>query len=674
MRLAFGDRRQRLRILDVASGELTEVDRGEREDLDYYAWSPDSRWLVYERSRPNRIPGIAAYSLEQRKLVRLGDDASADSRPVFSADGKHLVFLSNRDYQPTFSAFEFNYLYADAGRVYVAPLSPETPALFPPRSDEEKGEEKPAAAAPGKGRQEPRDAEPTRPEPVRIVAEGFAARTSALPGIKPGQYRSPSATGEALFYLRDGDDSALYRYDLKERKEEKVVDGVTDYALSADGKKLLYRVKADWFVADAKAGLKAGEGKLDLSGLVVKLDPAAEWRQMFEDGWRIARDWFYDENMHGVDWNAMRERYGALVPHLAHRADLDFIFGEMLGELEAGHTYVASGDEPSVTRVQGGMLGCELLADASGRYRVQRIYPGENWDEEFRSPLTEPGAAVKEGSFLLAVDGHELRTDDNPYRLLENKAGKPVVLDVADAASGAGRRQVTVRPVASEQGLFYLDWLRSRMQLVERLSGGKVGYVHLPNTALEGNRMLQKLFYAQAGKPALIVDDRYNGGGFIPDRMIEYFTRRTLSYWARRGIEGFSTPGFAHDGPKAMLVNAYSSSGGDALPYFFRHNNLGPIIGTRTWGGLIGLSGNPRLLDGGAVQIPTFRIYDTQGRWVVENEGVAPDIEVVDLPEARIAGGDPSIEKAVEVLLAELARQPTGPLAPPAPPRHGRVD
>jgi hypothetical protein len=299
---------------------------------------------------------------------------------------------------------------------------------------------------------------------VRIVADGIAARTTAVPGIKPGQCRSPSATAEALFYLRGTDDeSTLYRYDLKERKEEKVLEGVATYALSGDGKKLLYRVKTDWFVAEAKAGLKAGEGKLDLSSLVVKLDPVAEWRQMY-------------------------------------------------------------------------------------------------------------------------------------------KAGKPVVLDVADGATGAGRRQVTVRPVASEHGLFYLDWVRSRMQLVDRLSGGKVGYIHLPNTSSEGNRMLQKLFYAQAGKPALIVDDRYNGGGFIPDRMIEHFTRRTLSYWARRGIEGF------------------------------------------------------------------------RGRWVVENEGVSPDIEVVDLPEARIAGGDPSSEEAVEVLLHELAKKPTGPVTLPAPPKQGRVD
>ncbi len=448
-------------------------------------------------------------------------------------------------------------------------------------------------------------------------------RTVAVPGVKAGSYRALAAAPDAIFYIKagDGDESSLLRFDLKERKEEKVLDGVSDYVLSRDGKKLLYRVKDDWFLADAKAGIKSGEGKFDLAGLRVKADSRAEWAQMFEDGWRIARDWFYDPNMHGVDWKAMKVRYGALVPFIAHRADLDFIFGEMLGELEAGHTYVASGDEPKVPRVLGGMLGAELVADPSGRYRIARIYRGENWDDAFRSPLTETGVRVKEGSFLLAIDGHDLRTTDNPYRLLENKASVPVVLKVADGASGAGAREVTVRPVSSELGLFYLDWVRSRMALADKLSGGKVGYIHLPDTSTAGNRMLQKMFYSQAGKQALIIDDRYNGGGFIPDRMIEYFTRRTLAYWAQRGIEEFTTPGFAHDGPKAMLINAYSASGGDALPYFFRLNGLGPLIGTRTWGGLIGqnLTTNPVLMDGGAVQIPTFRIYDQSGKWVIEN-------------------------------------------------------
>lgn len=363
------------------------------------------------------------------------------------------------------------------------------------------------------------------------------------------------------------------------------------------------------------------------------------------------------------------ERYGALVPYVAHRADLDFLLGELVSELEAGHTYVSSGDEPAVERVPGGFLGCELAADPSGRYRIARIFPGENWDEASRSPLTEPGVGISEGEFLLAIDGVELTTSANPYQHLEGKARRDVTLLVGKAPSRDGARSVTVRTVASEQGLRYLDWVKSRMALVDRLSRGRVGYIHLPDTALAGNRMLQKLFYAQAGKPALLIDDRYNGGGFIPDRMIEMLSRTTLAFWARRGVDAMRTPGFAHDGPKAMLINGYSASGGDALPFFFRKEGLGPLVGTRTWGGLIGLSGNATFVDGGSVDVPTFRIFDREAGWVVENEGVAPDVEVFDVAEKRLAGGDPSLERGVEILLEALSKMPgDGPKAP-VPPR-----
>jgi tricorn protease len=664
-KLAFGDRARRLGIVDVATGAVTAVDRGTQEDLDTYCWSPDSQWLVYPKSHDNRLPGIAVYSLAQAKVFLLSDGATFDSEPRFSADGKYVFFLSQRDYTPTFSAFEFNFVYRNASRVFVASLTPEVPALFPAKSDEEVG-----AAADAK-QEETKDNKPDAAPaaPTRVVAEGFVARTVALPGLKPANYRGLSVHADAVFYLKGDDDSPaeLWRYALKDRKEEKVIDAVEGYQVSADGKKLIYRSAGEMFVIDAKPAAKAGEGKLALTAMRIKVDPRAEYEQMFQDSWRIARDWFYDPAMHGVDWPAMRERYGALVPFVSHRQDLDFLLGEMISELNAGHTYVASGDEPQVPRVLGGLLGAEFQADG-GRYRISKIFAGENWDEAWRSPLTEPGIAVKEGEFLLAIDGVELAATDNPYRLLEGKGDRAVMLKVGASASGERAREVTVTPITSEQNLRYLDWVLSRIAMTEKLSGGQVGYLHLPDTALAGNRMLQKLFYAQASKPALIVDDRYNGGGFIPDRMIEYLSRRTLSYWARRDISAIRTPGFAHDGPKAMLVNGYSSSGGDALPYYFRLNRLGPIIGTRTWGGLIGLSGGPSLLDGGAVQIPSFRIYDRQGRWVVENEGVTPDIEVIDLPEARTRGGDPSLEKGVQVLLEELKKETVTPPSAPLPP------
>jgi Uncharacterized protein related to the periplasmic component of the Tol biopolymer transport system len=633
-KIAFGDRAQRLRVVDVATGKVSEVDRSAFEDIDVYVFSPDSRWLVYEKSHATRLPGLWAAPLEGGRPLPLGDGLTADFSPAFSADGKHLFFLSNRDFAPTFSAFEFSYVYPKATRVYAAALTLDADHLFPPKSDEGEGaggrKEADGKTAAGKPdgrrtrRRRPEGREGGRTARVAIVAEGFAARTIALPGVKAGDLRSLRATEEAVFYVRDGEgDAALCRFDLKEQKEEKVLDGVAAYRLSADGKKLLWKAGKELGIADARAGLASEAGKLDLAGLRTKLDLKAEWAQIWRDGARIVRDWFYDPGLHGVDWNAS-SRYGALVPFVAHRADLDFLLGELVSELEAGHTYVTAGDEPKVERVPGGFLGCELAADPSGRYRIARIFPGENWDEPFRSPLTEPGVRVAEGELLLAIDGVDLTTADNPYRLLEGKAGRPVTLLVGKSPAREAARTVTVRTVASEQGLRYLDWVKSRMELVEKLSGGKVGYIHLPDTALAGNRMLQKLFYSQASKPALLVDDRYNGGGFIPDRMIEMLSRTTLAFWARRGVDAMRTPGFAHDGPKAMLVNSYSASGGDALPYFFRKEKLGPIVGTRTWGGLIGLSGNADFVDGGSVDVPTFRIYDHDGNGSWRTKGSLP--------------------------------------------------
>jgi tricorn protease len=665
--LAYGDRKHRLRVLDADSGAITDVDTGTQEDLETYTWSPDSKWLAYEKNHPTRLPGIAVWSSGTKKSFLLGDGLSPDHAPAFSADGKYLFFLSERDYPLVFSAFEFNYVYPNATRVYVAALASGTPSLFPPKNDEEKGvDAKDAADKKDEKKKDDGKEKADKPAPkeapaTAVDADGFATRTQALPGVHPDNVRDLATTADAVWYVRGGDgdgggSSALYRYDLKERKEEKALDGALGWEISRDEKKILYRVGSDWFVTDAKAPLKGGDGKLDLSGLKMKLDVAAETKQMWDDGWRIVRDWFYDEKMHGTDWARLKKRYEVLVPYVAHRADLDFLFGEIMGELEAGHTYVASGDEPKVPRVQGGMLGCEFEADASGRYRIAKVFPGENWDDGWRSPLTEPGVDVKEGSFLLAIDGRDLTTAENPYRLLEGKGNRLVSLLVLDKPSKEGARTAWARTITSEQNLRYLDWVKSRMAMVDRLSGGKVGYIHLPDTAQAGNRMLQKLFYSQASKAALLIDDRYNGGGFIPDRMIEYFSRKTLAFFARRGLESFHAPGFAHDGPKAMLVNAYSSSGGDALPYFFRVNGLGPIVGMRTWGGLIGLSGNPTLVDGGSVQVPTFRIYDREGNWVVEDEGVTPDVEVFDDAGSRVKGGDPTLEKGVEILLKELAK------------------
>ncbi|MCW5569369.1 MAG: PDZ domain-containing protein, partial [Dokdonella sp.] len=414
---------------------------------------------------------------------------------------------------------------------------------------------------------------------------------------------------------------------------------------------------------------------LDLSRLKLLVDPRREWKQQFTDGWRILRDWFYDPGMHGgiERWNAIRARYEPLVAYVATRQDLDYVFQELVGELNSGHVYVQQGDEPKIERTPGGLLGADIVADASGYFRIARIFPGENWDARTRSPLTEAGANVREGEYILAVDGVDARTVKNFYQLMQDKGEQNVVLRIAAKAGGSGARDVRVKALSSEYTLRYNDWVAQRRALVDRLSNGRIGYIHVPNTSQDGNRELFRGMLAYAHKDALIIDDRYNGGGFIPDRMIELVARKPLNHWKRRGLDPQATPLLSHDGPKAMLMNGLSSSGGDAFPYYFRKLGLGKLIGTRTWGGLIGISGNPTLADGGMLLAATFRFMDTDGRWAVENEGVAPDIEVIDRPELLAAGRDPSIEKAVEQLLGELAaRPPRKPVAPPAPVDFGQ--
>ena len=681
-KLAFGDASQRLRYVEVASGTVVDVDRSDYNNISSYDWSADSRWLVYTKGGPTQFSSIYVYGVDDKQVVRLTDDTTNDYSPVFDPGGRYLYFLSDRDYNLAFSGYEFNYFYTDPARVYAATLERDGPALLRPKSDEEEPDEESSdddadGAKPKKKKgkkdadagDEEKDEEEKR---VEIDVEGFADRVVGLPG-DAGNYRSLRATEDGVLFLEQDDGRAtLKHFVIEDEETQTILEGIRNYTVSADGKKVLYRRGSDYGIVDLKPKQKAGDGMLDFDGMELKIDPPAEWAQIFVDGWRITRDWFYDDGLHGLDWQAMRELYEPLVDHVAHRGDLDYILGELGGELSAGHFYVNWGDMPRPERVDSGLLGAEIEAHESGYFRIARIFRGENWHDAFRSPLTEAGVNVDAGDFILAVDGRPSNKVKNFYELLENTAGRQVKLLVNDAPDREGAHEETVRPIARETNLRYLDWVSSRRELVDRLSGGRIGYIHLPNTAGAGNRELRKSFYPQARKDALILDVRYNGGGFIPDRMIELLARTQLSFWARRGIEPMRTPGYAHEGPKVCLINAYSSSGGDAFPYYFRQLGLGQLIGSRTWGGLIGLSGNPGFMDGGSVSVPTFRFMDTEGNWGVEGIGVAPDIEVLDRPDLVAKGQDPTLERAVDVLLEQLRQSPPGELEVPTPPRMTR--
>ncbi len=455
---------------------------------------------------------------------------------MFDPKGRYLYFLSNRDFNLTFSAWEFNYVYTDPTRVYVAVLAADGPALFLPQSDEEKASAPPApAAAAEEKKEEKKDAKKDAKLVVKIDPAGFENRVRAIPGA-PGAYSRLAGVSNGVLYIKGDAERSLKLYNIDDRKEETVLDDVTNYDLSADGEKLIARLGPTYTIIAPKPGQKPNETLLKLDNMEMRIDPRAEWAQEFDDAWRILRDWFYDPDMHGLDWNAIRTKYGQLVPFVAHRADLDYVLGEVAGELNAGHVYVGSPSDLNADRVDNGLLGAEIVAD-SGVFRIAKIFPGENWHESFRSPLTEPGVKVREGEYILAVDGVPTRGVDNFYRLLENKADRVVTLLVNGKPEAAGAREERVRPVKRETNLRYLDWVASRRAYVDKASGGRIGYIHLPNTAAEGNRELFKSFYPQVDKDALIIDDRYNGGGFIPDRMIELLDRPVLNYWVapRRG-------------------------------------------------------------------------------------------------------------------------------------------
>jgi tricorn protease len=665
-RIAFGDRDAKLRILDVASGAITDVDTGRFSDITNYQWSPDSRWLTWTNQGANTLPSVWVYSLDRRTKHRLTGEETAEASPLFDPRGRYIYFLSNRDFNLAFSGFEFTFVYTDPTRVYVGILQKDGPALFLPESDEEPVEmpdtPEPAPPAPA----------PAAPVRVEIDFDGFEQRVRAIPG-PPGNYANLAANAKGVFYTRGtGAEAAVRFFDLDAAKEETIIPAGVSFELSRNGEKLLYRQGTNLGIVPATPGQKIGDGKIAVERLQTRVVPDLEWRQQFVDAWRILRDFFYDPGMHGMDWDAMRAKYQELVPHIAHRTDLDYILGELGGELNAGHVYVQTNDEWQIERREGGLLGAEIEADPSGYFRITKIFPGENWHTNFRSPLTEPGVNVNEGDYILAVDGVSTRGVANFYELMQNKGDRIVSLLVSSTPSTQGAHTEKIRPIIKETNLRYLDWVESRRRYVDEKSGGRIGYMHLPNTAVEGNRELFRNFYPQANKPALVIDVRYNGGGFIPDTMIGLLERPILSYWVRRNIEPFATPGFAHTGPKVTLINGYSSSGGDAFPYYFRQRGLGPLIGTRTWGGLIGISGNPSLMDGGQVLVPTFRFLDPEGFWAVEGEGVSPDIEVVDRPDLVIRGVDPSLDKAIEVLLDELERNPPPELIIPPAPRERR--
>jgi tricorn protease len=676
-KLAFSDKTMTLWWADVASGRLTRVDHSDWNEFHDYTWSPDSKWLAYTKTFANQFNRIVLYALDGGDATVVTDGMTDDVWPSFDPDGKYLYFVSRRTVQPQFGAFELDFQYRATDKIYALALQDTTPSPVAPRSDEEKGEAgdeakgkdaKGGKEAAGKGGE--KDAgKKDEAAPVKIMLAGLRDRCAVLP-VPPGRYAAITALKDKIVYLSLGEpdfeddgpgNASLHFFDLEKRKDQTILEEVqASYAVSKDGSKLLYRKGETIGIVDVAEGKKVGDGKLKIEPLMALVDPRREWRQMFEEAWRLERDFYYDPAMGGLDWKAIGERYRALVPYLAHRADLNYLLGELIGELSTSHAYVGGGEQPEVAHVDVGLLGADWALDkASGLYRFERIYRERNWNSNVAAPLGEPGINVKEGEFLLEVNGRPVRSPENVYAAFTGTSGKQTVIKVGASANDSRARTYTVVPIGSEASLRYVAWVDENREKVAKATNGRIAYIHVPNTSIAGIQEFTKQYFPQIDKQGIIVDERFNGGGFIPDFFIERLWRKTWVAWNHRDGEGFRTPQTAIDGPKCILVNEYAGSGGDAFPFYFRMQGLGPVIGKRTWGGLVGISHSLPFVDGGQVTMPDFGMYDPRtGQWLVENHGVDPDIEVENDPHLMVQGRDPQLEKAIEWSLEQLKSNP----------------
>ena len=680
-RIAYSDKRLNLWVVELAHPTPVKVD-ADRFDSPAHEfdvrWSPDSHWLAYTKQLPSQLRAVFVYSLADGKATQVTDGMSDALYPVFDKRGTYLYFTASTDMGLTAGWLDMTSIGHPVTRsVYAAVLAKRVPSPIPPQSDDEKapgadGEKKEAAAKKGAAGATESHGEPAK---VEIDFAGLDQRVVALP-IPARNYRGLFAGKEGTLYLvagplvetEDGPPKLeVTRFELATRKTEPLLEGVSAFALSANGEKMLYRAGPAWHIAAADKPPKPGDGVLAMKEFKVWVDPRAEWAQMYREVWRIERDFFYDPHFHGLDLAAAEKAYAPYLAGIASRDDLNALFAEMTGNLSVGHMFVRGGAEPRSDKVSVGLLGADYTVE-NDRYRIARVYSGENWNPELQAPLTQPGVDVKAGEYLLAVNGRNLTAADNLYSFFLTTAGKQTVIRVGANANGQGARDVTVVPVASERNLRHLAWVEGNRRKVDELSGGRVAYVYLPDTADGGYTSFNRYFFAQVGKQAAVLDERFNHGGDLADYIIQYLNRPPMCRVMTREGEDYTEPVESIYGPKVMIINQFAGSGGDAMPWYFRKAKIGPLVGMRTWGGLVGIGGYPVLIDGGRITAPRWAIYGLHGEWEVENHGIAPDIEVEQDPKLVREGHDPQLERAVQEVLALLAKNPPPTFARPAYP------
>ena len=669
-KIAYVDNGRNLYLLDIATASIKKIDADE-----YYApgvfrdifsdWSADSKWIAYTKVTSTQFKKVLLYSLDEQKSYALTDGLSDASEPCFSRNGKYVYFFASTDAGPVINWFDqSNDDYRKSNSIYLVTLQSQTISPLVKESDEEqiKKEEK--------ENDKDKDAKKTEtPASLKIDWDGIQNRIIDIP-VKSGNYAQLAAgNGDDIFYIDYSDDGGgtLHKYNFKKRADTEVMP-MDGYNLSADGKKMLFIKSGNWGITNAGEKPEPGKGMLNVNAIQVKIDPAAEWPEIFDEAWRVNRDYFYDPGMHGNNWEAVKKKYAVFIPQLACRDDLNLVIQWMCSELGVGHHRITDGGDKlyQPLNIKGGLLGADYII-SNNRYKIKKIYGGLNWNPNLRSPLTEPGVNVKAGEYLLAVNGKDVVATEELYQYFENTAGKIVEITVGPNPDYKDSRTVKVVPVDNEYQLRNRDWVEGNLQKVTEATKGQVAYVYVPNTAGLGHDYFKRYFYPQADRKAIIVDERFNGGGQLADYYINLLRNPYQAYWNMRYGKDLKSPSASIQGPKVMLINESAGSGGDMLPWMFRKFQVGTLVGTRTWGGLVGILGFPEFLDGGGVTAPNVGIWTKDG-FVVENVGVAPDIEVEQLPSDIIKGRDPQLEKAIEVALDELKKNPqVEPTRPPYP-------
>jgi tricorn protease len=689
-KIAYTDKRLNLWYLDIDSPTPVKV------ATDYYEsqglnpnWSPDNKWIVYTKLLQNHFRAVCVYSLDTAKSTQLTDGLSDAAFAAFDASGKYIYFAASTNVGPAIGGLDMSTDGKQVTRnVYLIVLRKDLPSPFAPESDDEKiadaDKKSPPDDASAKDKNDADqkskdDAAKKAAVTVPIDFDNISQRILDLP--MPAQNYVALFAGKAgeIFVVsfppapdQDGPPQLVFaKYDLNKRKEDQLIAGVQTVSLSANGEKYLYQQGDNWAIASSAQAAKPGEGVLKVPDMEVWVEPRAEWAQMFREIWRIERDFFYDPNHHGVNLAALSKQYEPYLDRIATRDDLNYLFAQMVSQINVGHMFVGGGDIPEVQPLQVGLLGADYSIE-NGHYRFAKIYNGENWNPHLQAPLTQPGVNVVAGEYLFAVNGIDVKPTEDIYEYFQDTAGKQTVLKVGPNADGSGSREVTVVPEPDETALRNRSWMESNMKTVESMSGGKLAYVYLPNTGGGGFTNFNRYYFAQLGRQGALIDERFNTGGQAADYIIQYMQRKIWNYWTSREGADYTTPLSGIYGPKAMLANEFSGSGGDALPWYFRHVGLGPVIGRRTWGGLVGIGNYPNLIDNGYVTAPRFAFFTTEGEWDVENNGVKPDIEVEMDPAAWRKGHDTQLEKGIEVLMQDLAKNPPPPVKHPAYPDYGK--